>query len=198
LKNRSFLWAGLVTVLAGIVAVLAVLQYRWSGEVSRAERETLSENLNLTVRQFRQEFYHTLLDVAVAFPSNPTLSREQELKDWVDSGQRWFRTTSHPELITGVYTWTADGQDTSQLLRLDPEKMQFEPADWPQELVELRHRLDGNPAVMPHRGNGSPSAAGWMLEEQVRGWSFRFLLRPEKQWQRVPPVGAPMRISLSL
>ena len=180
-----------MTVLAVIVAVLAVLQYRWSGEVSRAERETLSENLNLTVRQFRQEFYHTLLDVAVAFPSNPALSREQQLKDWVDSGQRWLRTTSHPELITGVYTWTADGQDTSQLLRLDPEKKQFEPADWPQELVELRHRLDVNPAVAPHRGNGAPSAAGWLLEEQVPGLLLPIQPQPGKAVAKGATHGRP-------
>jgi len=158
-----------VTVLAAIVVLLAVLQYRWSGEISRAERETLSENLNLTVRQFRQEFYRTLLDAAVAFPSDASAGDEQQRKDWIESQQKWSHTAVHPELIAAVYTWRTDGRGASPLSRLDTQKKQFEPVDWPQTLDELRQRLDQNPPMLPRRANGSPAPVAWTFEEQIPG-----------------------------
>ncbi len=56
LVNRP-LWSGLlVSGLAIILVVLAVLQYRWSGQIMEADRRRIAAGLQTSVGQFRREF----------------------------------------------------------------------------------------------------------------------------------------------
>ncbi len=75
-SKRAFLRLSVVGFLAAVLVLLAVLQYRWSLEISRAERTRIEASLNTSVNQFRQEFYRELAQVTTAFHSDPQPSRE--------------------------------------------------------------------------------------------------------------------------
>ena len=55
-------WSGsrkpvfLTALMAAIVVVLAAVQYEWSIQVSRAERDRMQRALDNSVRQFREDF----------------------------------------------------------------------------------------------------------------------------------------------
>ena len=48
-------WAS-ITLLAVLCGILAVLQYRWIGEVANAERQRLREDLQSRLNLLRQSF----------------------------------------------------------------------------------------------------------------------------------------------
>ena len=57
----------LVLVLIAILVTLAVLQYRWSGQVSQAERERMQTSLIASMGQFRQELDSELQQICLEF-----------------------------------------------------------------------------------------------------------------------------------
>src|SRR5579862_7508407 len=99
----AFLRVALVTVLAAVLVLLAVLQYRWSLEISRAERTRIEASLNTSMNQFRQEFYRELVQVSTAFHSDPTAEPDDFWSTYAERYQAWARTAPRPDLIANVY-----------------------------------------------------------------------------------------------
>lgn len=56
-----------IIAVAILLPVLAVLQYRWLGEVSQAERERLQANIRTGAEQFRQDFDQEILRTVLTF-----------------------------------------------------------------------------------------------------------------------------------
>ena len=74
--NRP-LWSGaLVLGLAVILVVLAVLQYRWSGQIMEADRKHIEAGLQSSVGQFRRQFNRELQDIGAAFHLDPSAVRD--------------------------------------------------------------------------------------------------------------------------
>jgi signal transduction histidine kinase len=69
----------LVSSLAVVLVRLAVLQYRWSGQVSQAERDRLQAGLQTAVGQFHDQFLRTLQQLCSSLQMNPALLEKQ---DW--------------------------------------------------------------------------------------------------------------------
>src|SRR5207244_10952520 len=63
-RERLLRWVA-VPALAAVLVGLAVLQYRWSGQVSDATRAQMLGNLHVSLMGFRQDFAHELGAVAV-------------------------------------------------------------------------------------------------------------------------------------
>ncbi len=62
-SKRSLPFLGLIVGLAVILAVLAVLQYEWSGQVSEAQRERMQATLETAMNQFREDLHRELARV---------------------------------------------------------------------------------------------------------------------------------------
>jgi hypothetical protein len=69
--KRSVAPVAVLAALAGILILLAVLQYRWISQVSEADRERIQAGLANSVRQFRQEFNRELLNLCLASEPRP-------------------------------------------------------------------------------------------------------------------------------
>src|SRR5690349_25163816 len=63
-KDRLLRWVA-VPALAAVLVGLAMLQYRWSGQVSDATRAQMLGNLRVSLTGFRQDFARELGAVAV-------------------------------------------------------------------------------------------------------------------------------------
>src|SRR5580704_5346719 len=109
--KRAALQIALVVILAAVLVLLAVLQYRWSLEISNAERTRIEASLNTSVNQFRQEFYRELTQVSTAFHSDPTAEPDDFWSSYADRYQEWSRTASRPDLVANVFVWQAGMPD---------------------------------------------------------------------------------------
>ena len=141
LPSRTVSSIGIVVALAVILAVLAVLQYRWSGQVSEAERERMQASLRNATTQFRQEFNRDLQQLGQSFQPDPTILAS---RDW----QRYARSSA--DLLTGaerslassVYLWIAGDDANPQLLKLMPDAKSFASVPWPARFEGVRERYE--------------------------------------------------------
>ncbi len=138
IRERLLRWVA-VPALAAVLVGLAVLQYRWSGQVSDATRAQMLSNLHGSLMGFRQDFARELGAVAVeirAIADSPAAMKPAELKEQFHHFQQ---TTAHPNLVSHIYLW----QDPThqQPLRFDPASDQFERTSWPAEFDPMQQRL---------------------------------------------------------
>ncbi|HEU4413858.1 MAG TPA: HAMP domain-containing sensor histidine kinase [Candidatus Angelobacter sp.] len=155
IKERLFRWVA-VPALAVVLALVALLQYRWSGQVSAAARAQMQSNLQVSLTGFRQDFGRELgaacLEIRTALDTSSTV-QPQDLKEQF---QHWQQTSAHPNLVTHIYVWQ-DPANHPQPLRFDPGRDQFERASWPQEFDPLRQHLQEISAMAAmHSSAGAP------------------------------------------
>src|SRR5262245_13644908 len=111
------LYVVLATLLI-LLPLLAVLQYRWIGEVSEADRQRLRETLNRLGSQFVEDFNRELIRIVMTFqfrgsPDSPVLS------DWL--AQRHDESVrSYSGLVRTVYV-ARPSNSTLELLRFDQQ-----------------------------------------------------------------------------
>src|SRR4029453_1060255 len=74
--------------LALLVGLLAVLQYRWLGQVSAAERERMKATLMQRAEAFGRDFDREVLNLYIALQSeSPALAQH----DWESFARRYDR-----------------------------------------------------------------------------------------------------------
>ncbi|MGO4885160.1 MAG: sensor histidine kinase [Bryobacteraceae bacterium] len=168
--KRPLLPIVLVAASAAVLVLLAVLQYRWSLEISRAERTRIEASLNNSVSQFRQEFYRELAQVSTAFRGDPSATPDDLWSNYAERYQEWTRTSARPDLAANVFVWQAAGARLWQLVPADGE---FDPVDWPASLGDLRAHLEAESHQTPGPGGGPEAAPPelrsfvWTLEERI-------------------------------
>lgn len=131
-------WAtiGLLAVLCGL---LALLQNRWIGEVSRAERERLQQQLQSELTHLSREFNNEITTACAGlFPSGMQIEELGREKAYAQRYLQWKE--SHDRVFSRIAL--AAPQDGSLvLLNLDLDTAQFSPADWPSTWSDMRDQL---------------------------------------------------------
>ncbi|MEA2695124.1 MAG: two-component system, OmpR family, phosphate regulon sensor histidine kinase PhoR [Acidobacteriota bacterium] len=159
-------------VLALLLSLLAVLQYRWIGEVSRAERERLGAAPDHFAEEFDRELTRAFLSfqpglahsagAAPAAPTTPTtpvppgIAVANRKAALVQQARRWRTQAPVPQLLRAIYVEERGADGALALSRLDPAGERFVPVPWPAGLQALRQRLaegrvppiDGEDAVL--------------------------------------------------
>jgi signal transduction histidine kinase len=146
-RNRAVRELIAISALAVAVVVLAVLQYRWAGEISRTEQGRLQTALGLGIKNFEQEFAYDFEQLCESFAIGPQASGSD-----LDPVARrrylsWSKATSEPGLLAGLYIWRAG--NPRSLSRLDARNDQFQPVPWPAELGPLAGILSEQARGMP-------------------------------------------------
>ncbi len=137
------LWA-LALALLALLPLLAVLQYRWLGQVSEGERERKKSVLTTMARQFCHDFDSELTALYLYFQQNPVPfggAHDQPQGDFAARYRRWRETAARPKLIKEVYQ-TQTGENVGRLSRYNAETGAFEPCEWPGGMSNLRKRLE--------------------------------------------------------
>lgn len=197
IKERFFWW-GAVPLLVAVLAALAVLQYRWSNEVSAATRSQMQTNLQNSLMGFRMDLARELGSVCVELRSVADDSGNVAPTQFLHQFQHWQETAAHPALVSQLYLWRSAGHQ--QLLRLGPGRDQMEPAIWPEEWHPLRQRLEdmtlfarGPNVVTMHHGHSprhSPQL-GSRSDRSLRHTQDAFL--PWFVDQSIPALVYPLR-----
>ena len=131
-------WAS-VSLLAVLCAVLALLQYRWIGEITEAERGRLHDALQTSVSALSRSFNEEISNSAYALvPSNEQL--EKVGKQAAYSAQYLTWKQSHERVFQQVALAIPEG-DGLHLLNLNLDTAQFSQMDWPADWTPMRQRL---------------------------------------------------------
>jgi hypothetical protein len=144
-KNRNrrlAVWSSLyVGVVVILTAVLGVLQYRWIGEVSLAERERLKAGLQASLHRLSQDFNAEITGLCAALLAGGPSGTESEREEaYAVNYSQWRDSSRHVRLFRGMALASAHG-GTIQLKRFDAGKGAFIPGEWPESWSSLRDRM---------------------------------------------------------
>lgn len=155
-KPPSVLYA-LVGAALLLLPILAVLQYRWIGQVSDAERERQERSLHRATSRIAHDLD---LELMRAFLGLQVDGDAISSGDWTEYRARtraWAGASAAPDIVEDVLLVDAEG-DRLRLRRWDFTAEAFTPVDWPESLTPLRARLEGDlargdrpPALHPDR-----------------------------------------------
>jgi signal transduction histidine kinase len=144
-------------VLLVLVPVLAALQYRWLGELSRAERREMQATLQEKAHSFGQACDRELARMYVSLqgggiedgPLDPKAKLKANYEAWLDS-------TPHAGLIQNLFFSQVEGNSVV-LFEYDRATKTFAPRAWPPQLQTVLTSLT---ATGPSRGVGGDSSVG--------------------------------------
>lgn len=183
-KHALFPWlvSGLLALLFG---VLAVLQYRWIGEVSLAERERLRDGLQAGLYRvssdFNQELGRTLSSLS---PSNAEVAEFGREEAYAKRFAQWQQHATHAQLFSRVAI-AAPSEGDLKLYELDQKRGRFAPMEWPTAWLRSRqwmlHRLAGDPSRAPF------SEVTGLIESP----RFDFVAEPPRNSRTTAPAGDP-------
>jgi len=168
-----------LTLLAGalllLMPALAVLQFRWVGQVSDAEHERMQRNLDVAATQFRRDFEGELFGLQNLSVTAGT-AREQQWDRYAQRYEEWSNITTHPGIVKNIYLVDSDGRQLG-LRRWNTEEHVFEleTGDWPASLEPWHgdfqaEFVDFNEGTSPDRTARfrDPDDQGSLLVYQLR------------------------------
>jgi signal transduction histidine kinase len=145
--KSSVVFIGLLLLL---LPSLAILQYRWIGEVSAAERGRLESSLRVASQQFAADFDGELARVNAAFqirtgfPEDPKVVFERY--------QSWSEGSPYPHLIRSIGVARANPDGPPEFYRMDLRSGELQSESLPHELANLRDRFRPGPLNLSSSG----------------------------------------------
>jgi signal transduction histidine kinase len=124
-----------------LLPAFAVLQYRWVGQLSTAERERMQRNLRIAAGQFRETFDSEIVRAVLSLQVGPATAREGTSERYTDRYETWLNTAAHPQVVAGVLLVDSD-EGKLRLRRWNAETHAFDATDWPPALQEYRARFE--------------------------------------------------------
>lgn len=143
IKERVFL-SVVVAGLAIVLVALAILQYHWSSEISKATSDRLKANLVSSMFTWREDLNHELTSVLTALQTNPTLPLRDKSAQYAQQYQTWSQTAAHANLVSHVFLLDQAGTAQARLLQLNTTSNQFESAEWPADLANLHTWIESH------------------------------------------------------
>ena len=175
-----------VVITAVVVVLLAVLQYRWSREVSDATGVRLADTLQLSMVNWHLDFLRNFSEVCLAIRIDPGHDPESDLNQYVGRLAEWRAVARYADLVSNVFLLRPDNTARPRALRLNPSTRRFEADDWPSGVAsfdpELLNRsanvAPSGDAVLPgsvdqpHSPIASQQFAETFIGGALRGWRF--------------------------
>ena len=126
----SWLFIGALLALA---LTVGIIQYRWIGEVSRAERERLQSGLQTSLNRLSQEFNAELNSTTAALlPNRPIAADAEREQEYVSRYMQWRESTRHNRLLRSVSLAVPEGESVA-LMRLNADENVLRRIEWPEE-----------------------------------------------------------------
>lgn len=178
----TYLW---IAILGLVLGVLAALQYRWIGQVAEAERERLTQDVNVSsirvLEDLRRELA-SLFRAATVASSGAVDWQERYQSLWAEWGLR------EPQLVSRVFHLAVErNNDTFQLQQFDPVSGRLENVVWPDELQAVRRRIERMGLVNRDSGTGSGIGPTTPDEPEPASPFMMIPLRPQN-FQPGPPL----------
>lgn len=178
--------------LAAVLVVLAIMQYKWSDEVSAANKAQMQSGLQTSMMGFRQDLAREMGAIGMELRSAADESGSVRPAQIIQQFRHWQQTAAHPALVEQVYLWRDSSSGDGSLLRLDSTRDQLENVSWPDAFSPLRQSL----AEMSPMFSYQPSGMQRRRTGHSNGRSHRHLSDPFLPWfvdQSIPALAYPLR-----
>lgn len=132
-------------LLVALLVVLATLQYRWTGELGRAEEEQLRTSLNRAAAGIAADFDRELGRLFFHFLSMPVPGETDVDASLADRVTSWRAQPPYPEMLRQVLVveHSPDSPEGALELRgFDEAAHQWRAVEWPAELAGLRREIE--------------------------------------------------------
>jgi signal transduction histidine kinase len=126
-----------MVLLLVLLPALAVVQYRWVGQVSVAERERMQRNLQNAADQFRDTFDQSITSALALLQVGAATAREGGSDQYSDRYNSWFNTAAHPQVVAAIHLIDQENGQL-RLRRWNSDTHLFEPSLWPRPLETWR------------------------------------------------------------
>jgi signal transduction histidine kinase len=134
-----------VIAMIAVVSVLAVYQYRWTGEISRTEQTRLRNSLATSVRNFDQEFSYDFQQLCESFELDPEAEPAAVESRVARQQASWIRTSTHAYIINKLYIIDGIEKNPADLESFHQDDSRFHNAKWPPELESVRRFVADRP-----------------------------------------------------
>lgn len=176
--KERLLWPIALLGLASVLIVLAVMQYRWSEELTQAASDRMRAGLQSSMMGFREDFSRELQAIPQALQANSAIlpSDGNSITERLDT---WKASSAHAGLVAGILIAEQSRNDNAIGLRqLNPSTRQFDSVEWPSRLSDLKGFIASETAppltrfdAPPHRPLGRPDHEGmappWFIDEAI-------------------------------
>ncbi len=170
-RLKAFLgfWPLVLSGMVVLLAVLALLQYRWTNEATAASEMRIGAELESFMMKWHGDLYGEFSAICTAMQVGPDSGARDTWNDYLERYVEWNNALPHetlpnvyrnPDLVESVYIWDTNLEAKPQLFRLDEDKKKIELAEVPQNLQTLLARLRA------HSTSLSTSLRAWQLSSQ--------------------------------
>ncbi|MEO7649295.1 MAG: hypothetical protein ABIZ80_02425 [Bryobacteraceae bacterium] len=139
-RDRSRMRMALMLALAVFLLLLAVMQYKWLGQLSSAERERMQAHLNTAAARFSQDFNGELNHAYASFLAAPP-ARPMTPQDYAGRFLEWRASTAAQRIVRNFYIVERGSGGDLTLELLQETSGAFQSVEWPARLAGLRQRL---------------------------------------------------------
>lgn len=195
-KRSVLLWNIIVLGIVGLLGAIAVLQYRWTEQLSAAMESRFETDLYSSMTQWNLDFYGRLSAICVALQVGPDSGARDVWNDFLQRYVLWNRKDSaqtpienirsNSALIESVYIWETSDLIHPQLHLLNPRTNRIEDVTAPRHLHSLLVHLRAQSQTLPQalRAWESPaprfsgatatvvSPPAEVLNSSMTGWQF--------------------------
>jgi signal transduction histidine kinase len=156
-SKRAAIELAAILGMVAVVCTLAVLQYRWTGEISHSEQQRLKANLTTSVRGFDQEFSYDFERLCEAFEIDPEVPQANLESRIVRAQGDWQRTASRLALLGAIDIWKLE-EGHGSFESYEAGGKRFVEVAWPERLGSLRPYLERQGQLLNARVIGDRQA----------------------------------------
>jgi signal transduction histidine kinase len=198
IKRLPLFWIAVLSCMTSVLIIVAVLQYRWTKQLSVASEARLGTPLQPLMIGWHLDFYGELSAICVALQVGPDSGARDNWDDYLHRYVNWSHAPVNPEsgeniyanpgVVKNIYVWQTADKVIPRLLRLNPDAARIEPSSMPEELRPLMARLQakssslaiglrawespGSPADERSRNDEASSALVSQRSDLTTGWQF--------------------------
>jgi signal transduction histidine kinase len=133
----------LVAAMLVLLPVLAVLQYRWLGQLSDAERERLHRSVRATTTDFTQQIDLEIARVIVGLQLDAATVREEAWPRYADRYAAWHAAATEPAIVRDVSLVDVPrGDQGLRMRRWNAQARVFEPDQWSADRSDAQARIE--------------------------------------------------------
>jgi two-component system sensor histidine kinase SenX3 len=179
-RNRSYFSYAVVIGLGATLVVLAMLQYRWSNQVSQAESDRMKDSLRIASTQFRQDFSRELQTLSSGLQPDADILSEDDWHSYAAQSADWLKNSTYPDLVATLYLWRSD----KPLLRLDRKAKVFEAVEAQASLTPIIDRI--RQQTDPSRQGRAFRPQSWSMDGNVPALFHGLYIYPDPEVGRPP------------
>ena len=198
IRKLPLYWIAVLSGMASLLIIVAVLQYRWTKQLNVATEARIGSTLQILMIGWHLDFYGELSAICVALQIGPDSGARDNWNDYLRRYVDWRHASTNqasvenvyanPDLIKNIYIWETSDRAIPRLLRLNADSAKIEISSMPEDLQPLLARLrtkssslsvgvrawefPGSSADQRSSGNDRPSPSNSQRSDITTGWQF--------------------------